>query len=493
MDILERIDDWGQRTPQHPAHISEQRVLTYGELCQQSDALAHQLAQSLKNDGTPVAVLGHKQPEMLIAFLGCVKANHPYIPLDTSLPAQRIERIMASANVQLVLTPARVTELIKTSSSVDRPAHKITPQDPYYIIFTSGSTGEPKGVVITLECLTSFVNWMLNEQKLIEQREVFLNQAPFSFDLSVMDLYLALVTGGTLFSITADQIASPKHLYQALAASGVTTWVSTPSFAQMCLVEKSFNATLLPAVQRFLFCGETLAPEVANQLLNRFPLAQVWNTYGPTEATVASTSVEIDRIMLNRYPVLPVGFPKPDTQILLLNEAQQIVAAGTQGEIVIVGPNVSTGYLGRPDLTERAFFREQGKRAYRTGDVGYFQDGLLFFEGRADQQVKLHGYRIEPGDIEANLCALAAVYNAVVLPVKKQDKVDALAAFIILTQAALHEQPAISDFERSLALRAMLAERLPAYMLPRKFYFLATFPMTLNGKIDRRQLAEILL
>lgn len=488
MDILEQIDHWGQIAPARPAQVSEQRTLTYGELRWQSDALAGQLAQWLPDDGAPVAVLGHKQPEMLVAFLGCVKAAHPYIPLDASLPAQRIERIINSAGVQLVLTPERVTEMVKTLQPA--PTRRVTPPEPYYIIFTSGSTGEPKGVVITLACLTSFVAWMMDEQRFQQLGEVFLNQAPFSFDLSVMDLYLALVTGGTLFSITARQTASLKQLYQALAASGVTTWVSTPSFAQMCLVEKSFSTAMLPQVRRFLFCGETLPPEVVAQLLDRFPTAQVWNTYGPTEATVATTSIHIDRRILRRYPVLPVGSAKPDAQILLLGESGQAVAMGERGEIVIVGPNVSPGYLGRPDLTARAFFDYQGVRAYHTGDMGYLQDGLLFFNGRADNQVKLHGYRIELGDIEAHLCALAQVRGAAVLPILKRGKVDALAAFVMLNADTLSEQPASSDFERSLALRARLAEQLPSYMLPRKFYFLETFPMTMNGKVDRRKLAE---
>ncbi|MCX6045852.1 MAG: D-alanine--poly(phosphoribitol) ligase subunit DltA [Chloroflexi bacterium] len=487
MDILKQIDLWGQIAPDRPAHISEHGALTYGELCRQSDSLAGQLAQWLPDDGAPVIVLGHKQPEMLVAFLGCVKAAHPYIPLDTALPAQRIARISDTAGVRLVLTPEHIAEIVKLSRPA--PTRRVTPLEPYYIIFTSGSTGEPKGVVITLACLTSFVDWMVNEQR-FKEGEIFLNQAPFSFDLSVMDLYLALVTGGTLFSLTARQIASPKHLYQALATSGVTTWVSTPSFAQMCLVEKSFSAVMLPQVQRFLFCGETLPPEIAAQLLDRFPTAQVWNTYGPTEATVATTSIQIDRTILNRYSMLPVGHSKPDVQILILDQSGQTVKPSEQGEIVIVGPNVSPGYLKRPDLTQRVFFDYQGERAYHTGDIGYVQDDLLFFQGRADNQVKLHGYRIELGDIESHLCGLVQVRGAVVLPILKQDKVEALAAFVILNEEALNGSPDDSDFERSLALRNRLADHLPSYMLPRKFYFLTTFPLTINGKIDRRQLAE---
>src|SRR5215470_17226290 len=161
---------------------------------------------------------------------------------------------------------------------------------------------------------------MLAEQRFIERGEVFLNQAPFSFDLSVMDLYCSLTTGGTLFSINRDLIENPKTLYRALTNSGVTTWVSTPSFAQMCLVEAKFGEAMLPRVRRFLFCGETLAPQTAAQLLARFPQAQVWNMYGPTEATVATTSLQIDAGILEKYSRLPVGRVMPGTKIFIVDE-----------------------------------------------------------------------------------------------------------------------------------------------------------------------------
>lgn len=484
LDLLARIDQWARLAPHRLAHVSD-RGLTYEALVAGSDCLAAQIALKLPDDGSPVAVLGHKEPEMLISFLGAVKAGHPYIPLDTSIPPQRIERIVASSGARLSLTPAQVAELASIPSNFT-PRH-VGWDDPYYVIFTSGSTGEPKGVVITLESLTSFVDWMVGEQQPDELGEVFLNQAPFSFDLSVMDLYLSLATGGTLFSITAEQIANPKQLYQAFAASGVTSWVSTPSFAQMCLVEKTFNDGMLPGLRRFLFCGETLAPEVAAGLLDRFPRAHVWNTYGPTEATCATTSLDVSRQVLRQFSPLPVGYPKPETRILILDETGQEVAEGERGEIVIVGPNVSTGYLGRPDLTSRSFFAVEGERAYRTGDLGHFQKGMLFFDGRKDTQIKLHGYRIELGDVEANLCALPGIRDAVVIPVMKQGSADSLAAFVILNGPR-----AATEFQLSLELKAKLAERLPPYMVPRKFHCLDAFPMTANGKADRRKLAELL-
>ncbi len=485
MDLLARIDQWGRVAPTRLAHLSAGRTLTYAELLTRSDALAARLSRTLPDDHSPVVVLGHKEPEMLIAFLGAVKSGHPYIPIDTSIPSQRVERILATSGAPLTLTPARVAECTAEPAPASATWRPVEWNDPYYIIFTSGSTGEPKGGVITLECLTSFVEWMLAEQPLMELGETFLNQAPFSFDLSVMDLYLSLATGGTLFSITAEQIANPKQLYQAFAASGVTSWVSTPSFAQMCLVEKTFQAAMLPRVRRFLFCGETLSPQVAAQLLDRFPDAQVWNTYGPTEATCCTTSLNVERAVLARYTPLPVGYPKPGTRVLILDEEGREVASGTHGEIVIAGPNVSTGYLGRPDLNARAFFRWEEMRAYRTGDLGYYEQGLLFFEGRMDSQIKLHGYRIELGDVESNIRGLPGIRDAAVVTVLKQGQPDSLAAFVILS-----ESQTLSDFQLTLDLRAKLAERLPNYMIPRKFYRLERFPMTPNGKADRRQLAE---
>lgn len=359
--------------------------------------------------------------------------------------------------------------------------------DPYYIIFTSGSTGEPKGVVITLDCLTAFVEWMIGEQRFAEKAETFLNQAPFSFDLSVMDLYLSLATGGTLFSITREAIANPKVLYQAFPRSEITTWVSTPSFAQMCLAERSFSEAMLPRVRRFLFCGETLANETAAQLLDRFPAAEVWNTYGPTEATVATTSIRVDREVLARHNPLPVGYIMPGVRIFIAGENTAPKPDGERGEIIIAGPNVSIGYLGRPDLNAKAFFVTDGLRAYRTGDWGRIRDGLLFFEGRMDSQIKLHGYRIELGDIESHVRALPQIADAVVLVVAKNGVPDSIGSFVVL-----RERGAGSDFQISLEIKKQLGERLPNYMVPRKFWFLEAFPMTANGKADRRKLAEMI-
>ena len=485
MKLIERIDRWAAVAPEATAHISDGKTLTYGELRRHSDALACHLTERLGEDRRPIAVLGHREPEMLIAFLGAVKSGRPYVPVDTALPQQRIDKILETSRAALVLTPKDVLQF--SASQVRGPARKVQGDEPFYILFTSGSTGEPKGVIITLASLEHFITWMLAEQRFTDLGEVFLNQAPFSFDLSVMDLYCSLATGGTLFSISRDFIANPKELYRALASSGVTTWVSTPSFAQMCLVEDKFSDAMLPRVRRFLFCGETLPPQTAAQLLKRFPNAEVWNMYGPTEATVATTSIRIDAGILEQYSPLPVGHAMPGSQILIVNGKRELLPANQRGEIIIAGPNVSPGYLARPDLTSDAFFQYRGQPAYRTGDLGRFRDNLLFFEGRMDEQIKLSGYRIELGDVEANLRALATVRDAVVLPVIKDGAAKSLAAFVLL---AVRSET--SHFNLSHGIRTQLSERLPAYMLPRKFIFLNAFPITANGKIDRASLAKSL-
>jgi D-alanine--poly(phosphoribitol) ligase subunit 1 len=488
MDLIERVDHWGKVAPDRLAHISNSSTVTYGELTRRSNALALALLGRLPADQSPIAVLGHKEPEMIVSFLGIVKAGHPYIPLDSSMPAQRVDSIMQTAHASLLLTPEKVREMTQinqqkgSASEISHPG----PDDPWYIIFTSGSTGNPKGVIITRRCLESFVDWVVSEQNFRDGKEIFLNQAPFSFDLSVMDLYSSLFSGGTLFSLTKEIIAEPKSLYLALRKSQISVWVSTPSFARLCLAEPTFAESMLPNLRKFWFCGETLAPEIASGLLKRFQMAEVWNTYGPTEATVATTSIRIDQDVLARHNPLPVGRPKPDSEVLVINQGVP-APSGERGEIVIAGPNVSPGYVHRADLTAEAFSIWNGMRSYRTGDLGHFQDSLLYFDGRMDFQIKLHGYRIEIGDVEANLQGLTNVQDAVVIPIQKNGQIDYLAAYVILDS-----RPSGSDFEVTQALKRRLGERLPDHMIPRKFILLTQFPMTTNGKADRTKLAEML-
>jgi D-alanine--poly(phosphoribitol) ligase subunit 1 len=486
MHLLDRIDEHARTTPDRIAQISANQRITCGELVSKAGTVAAWLDSQLGDSRAPIAVRGHKEPEMLVSFLAAVKSGRPYVPIDAMTPPQRMQRVLEIAGAGIVLTPEKVAE-ITAGPAVEYRRKPLENGDPFYILFTSGSTGEPKGVVITLANLNHYLDWIRQAGAFRDRSEILLNHAPFTFDLSVHDLYLGLGGGSTIFSLTKEHITNMRLLFEALRGCGATAWMSTPSFAQMCMIERSFNASMLPDLTRFFFCGETLAPEIASQLLERFPGATVWNTYGPTEATVAMTIVQITREVIEKWNPLPVGRVMTGTRVVIRGEDGRAVPPGERGEIVIVGPNVSPGYLGRPDLTEKAFYETDGTRAYRTGDWGRDRDGLIFCEGRMDSQIKLHGYRIELGDLEANLRALPEIADAVVLPVRKGDKIDSLAAFVVLSGAKQG-----SDFEQSAKLKSHLGERLPVYMVPRKFHFLDSFPMNANGKADRKKLAEML-
>ena len=483
MHLLDQIAHWVRVAPDRIAQISNDRTITYGELGARSDSLAAWLDRELGDRRVPVAIHGHKEPEMLVTFLAAVKTGRPYVPIEISTPQARVERVVEISEAGVLLTPEKVAALSAGGATYEA-ARKVSEGDPFYILFTSGSTGEPKGVVITLANLNHYLAWMRGAHDFTPGVEVFLNHAPFTFDLSVHDIYLALSTGGTIFSLTKDVAADFRILFEALRKCGATQWMSTPSFAQMCMIERGFSQQMLPTMRRFFFCGETLAPETATQMLERFPDAEIFNTYGPTEATVAVTSVRVTRELIAEYNPLPIGHVMPGTEIIIRGENGQPVAPGERGEIVIAGPNVSPGYLRRPDLTEKVFAAHGSTRSYRTGDWGRDRGGIVFCEGRMDNQIKLHGHRIELGDMESNLRALDEIADAVVLPVKKGDRIDSVAAFVVLRGAKQG-----SDFEQAAKLKTKLGARVPPYMVPRKFIFLESFPMNTNGKADRKALA----
>ncbi|NRD79276.1 D-alanine--poly(phosphoribitol) ligase subunit DltA [Bacillus sp. BRMEA1] len=503
MKLLNTIRELALSQPKAKAYISPEIEITYDQLWQQSEQVAaFLLKQDLKKQ-SPILVYGHMEPGMIISFLGCVKAGHPYIPVDTSIPMERVIKIISSAHSGLVINnsnqPLHLNsdasiinyDVLLTSQTKAEPvdtSNWVKEDENFYIIFTSGSTGNPKGVQISANNLQSFINWMVEDFP-INGNLCFLNQAPYSFDLSVMDIYPALASGGSIFSITKEMIARPKLLFEALEKSNTQVWTSTPSFAQMCLMDPSFNQDLLPELAVFLFCGEILPVSVSKQLMERFPNAKIFNTYGPTEATVAITSIEVTDEILNKHQNLPIGVAKSDTQILLLDENGAEVPAGEKGEMIIVGPGVSKGYLGQKELTDKAFFEYSGQQAYRTGDAGYRdEDGLLFYKGRIDFQIKLHGYRMELEEIEYHIAKSNYVKSAVVIPVYQNEKIEYLLAAIV---------PSEHDFEKEYqltsAIKKELGELIPAYMIPRKFTYHDELPITANGKMDRKKIKELVL
>lgn len=500
--IIERIDAWAENTPNFPCYEYAGTRLSYQELKRQSDALGSYLLKNVTTDKQrPIIVYGHMSPLMIIAFLGSIKSGRAYVPVDVSMPVERIEQIKKAANPALfICTEALPSNLIISDCPILNPENLVdslqnhldeTPHpeacvkndDNYYIIYTSGSTGNPKGVQISQNNLVSFSNWILQDFSL-EQGLRFLNQAPFSFDLSVMDLYPCLLSGGTLVPLDKTISANLKDLYFEIPVQNLDVWISTPSFAELCLLDANFNQENNPNLTRFLFCGEVLAKKTALELLNRFPDAVIYNTYGPTEATVAVTQVKVTRELLEAYPSLPLGVIKPDMRLHIIDqESGELVPDGQKGEIVLIGASVSKGYLNEPEKTAQVFFDYKGYQAYHTGDAGLIKDGYLFFQGRLDFQIKLHGYRIELEDIENNLKKVSLIHNCAIIPKIKDDKVEMLVAQVI---------PSTNDFEKeyqlSAAIKKELKKFMPAYMIPRKWIYKTEFPLTMNSKIDRKML-----
>ncbi len=511
MDILKLLKEYANKDPEYPACVCGQTVMTYGELDRLSDGIAEWLISHYGDDRSPVVVYGHKHPLMIASFLGCSKAGKAYCPLDISLPPDRVDAIIKQSGASAVLavekpeTAGNRTEgappvirfeelarIAESGSSRSLQEYWLTDDDIAYIIFTSGSTGQPKGVQISCAALSGFTDWSVNLGSPFEAKRGarFLNQAPFSFDLSVMDLYTCLAVGGTLWPLTKEVQGSYALLFDVLKSADPAVWVSTPSFAELCLADPGFQGSSLPALRTFLFCGERLTNGTARKLIQRFPEADVINTYGPTESTVAVTDVRITEEMCLDDENLPVGRPKDGCRIYIVNE-RGTAEDGEPGEIVITGNTLSAGYLGDPAQTERAFrmIDPAGNgspvRAYFTGDEGYLKNGMLYFNGRLDQQIKLHGYRIELGDIESNLLKIPGINRACVLPVMREGRAAGITAAVCCAEH-------VEEGDRAAAkkIREALRTFLPDYMIPRKIVFLDSMPMTQNGKTDRKAVME---
>lgn len=486
------------------ALINREESLSFGSLDARSDAFAAWLLSRFGNDRTPVVIYGHKQTDFLPCIYGALKAGRAYVPVDFSVPPDRAMEIILDIEPKVIVdfseTLTATTEMLdadKLSQILRTPATTELSKDSWvsgdnvvYILFTSGSTGKPKGVPITVKNLTNFYNGLLPYMPEMEGG-VILNQISYSFDVSSCSLYAGLSRGMTLFTVDGEMAGDMKTLFEALQTSGLTMWASTPSFAEICVQAGAFSAQSLPALKSFLFCGEVLTHKLCDQLAERFPEAVVVNTYGPTEATVLVTAVRItDEMRQNERPI-PIGYPLEEVELRIVDADGNTVEPDEEpGELLILSKSVGPGYNRRPDLTEQRFFENAatGKRGYRTGDICYRKNGLYYYQGRADNQLKLHGHRIELEDIENNLVKLPNIARAAVVPVWEGEKVQYLTAFLLLEQ-----EDGFTPLKRSIEIKKQAAAFLPDYMIPRKLVAVESFPLNTNGKIDKKVLAEQLL
>jgi amino acid adenylation domain-containing protein len=472
--------------PSHPAAEFPGAVLSRCELSDRSDRLAAWLIENGAGYGSLVGIYMERSIEMLISVLGVLKAGAAYVPLDPTFPRLRIEQILGETKVPVLLTLTRHRHDLHVPDTrlfcVDgeagaletqsmRPLPVIHSEMRAYVIFTSGSTGVPKGVEVSHG---SVVNMLNSAHELLEigPQDRLFALTTLAFDISVLELLLPLVSGGTVIIASKDAAADSILLMDQLAASRATVLQATPVTFRM-LLDYGFQP---PPGFKMLCGGETWTTAMAERLLALG--VRLWNMYGPTETTVWSSITEVKR----GDPRVVIGPPIANTRFYVVDERLQPVPTGTPGELLIGGAGVALGYFQRELLTAEKFLANPyrpGERMYRTGDeVRQFADGRIEFIGRLDQQIKLRGYRIELGEIETAMMACEGIRGAVAM-LRKDDSGE---AFLVGFYTAANDVPA------SL-LRESLAQRLPAYMVPRNFERLGAFPLTPNGKTDRRSLA----
>ncbi|HEY0511015.1 MAG TPA: amino acid adenylation domain-containing protein [Thermoanaerobaculia bacterium] len=479
------VERQAERTPEAVAVVGVDLSLTYGELNRRANRLAEHLVALGVGPEVVAGILTRRSPEMVVAMVAVLKAGGAYLPLDPAYPVERLAFMAADSCMSVVLTdgagegsvPAGVRQ-VAVAAPLAVPGHDgpfpsgAGPGNLAYVIYTSGSTGRPKGVAIEHRSAVSRVSWALRSFPPADLAGV-LASTSICFDLSVFELFVPLACGGS--AILVDNALA---LSAATAAHRVTLINTVPS-AMAELVQDGGLPASLGALRTINLAGEPLPRALVEQLAACLPAARIRNLYGPSEDTTYSTCAVIARGSLQ--PPL-IGRPVDGTRLYLLDRDLRPVPLGVRGEIALGGSGLARGYLGRPELTAERFLpdpfaAEPGARLYRTGDVArHLSSGEIRFLGRIDHQVKVRGFRIEPGEVEAVLCAHPAVREALV----------AVAAG---TSALVAWVAAAPGQELTAAgLRAAVARQLPASMVPAAFVLLPALPRTANGKVDRRAL-----
>ena len=441
------------------AYINGNDQITYGELLNK----AIYYADILKRQGNePIAIYGHKSLSMLIGIVSSLIAKRAYVILDISIPLERCEKIIKLTCASLVIkteaiddfsVPTRYLEDLKEYQNLKIKENKNTTA---YIIFTSGSTGEPKGVPISYDNLINFINWISSIFDTSNHLQV-LNTANFNFDLSVADIFYSIYNGHTIHTFNKLDYYEVFNLI-----ININMVVCTPSFIRLCLLNKEFNDKNYHQLKYIYSCGEKLDVKLAKTILERFPEVKLFNAYGPTEATSAVCGIFINKSMLNDK-ILPVG--------LISNAATKITIENN--EIVLKGDSVFDGYL---NLQKNNCYKENGINVYKTGDVGYIKNDMLYLTGRLDNQIKYRGYRIELEEIENVLNEIDGVDCAIVVPIRDNEG-------IIKNLKCYVEGKANKE-----NILVFLKKKLPDYMIPKTFVFLDKIPINENGKIDRKRM-----
>ncbi len=482
--LADIFDATVHRRPDHPAIVCAGETLTYRQVAERADAIAAGLSARGIGPGDVVGLWMRRGADLLVAQIAITKSGAAWLPFDADAPVERIATCLTDAAAKGLLTSADLAprasahgivalvpaEIAVAGAAVDARGLGLTPDHPAYLIYTSGSTGMPKGIVISHRNICHYLR-SGNALYGLDETDVMFQSASVAFDLSMEEIWIPYLVGATQWVATPEVLAETETLADVMAGAGITAVDTVPTLLSMFTRD-------VPSLRLILLGGEALQPSVVQRWSK--PGRRIFNTYGPTEATVVATACEVVR----GEPVT-IGGPIPNYTCYVVGEDLSLLAPGQQGELLIGGPGVASGYLKRPELTAEKFipnpFATDGidPVLYRSGDaVSLDADGRIVFHGRIDDQVKIRGFRVELGEIEVRLDALPGVAQAAVV-LRQDDGIDRLVAFVV---------PEVGSGVDRMQLRLSLAEQLPSYMVPSRFELLEAVPRLVSGKIDRKTL-----
>jgi amino acid adenylation domain-containing protein len=501
--LRDLFEQQARRTPGADAVVAEQGRLSYAQLDGAADLIAHRLIAEGVASESVVAVLAERSAELVTALLGVIKAGAAYLPLDPEYPPERLAFMLADSGARVVLAQRHIRDLLPehgprvlylddapgwATSAADGNRPAVREDNAAYLIYTSGSTGRPKGVINIHRGLLNRLDWMRSALS-FDATDVVLQKTPASFDVSVWEFFLPLITGASLALAEPGGHRDPGYLRRAIESFGVTVIHFVPSMLNSFLTDAQeaaddARAASFATVRHIVCSGEELPAALARRCLEALPRASLHNYYGPTEAAIDVTAWQATPSALVGRSRVPIGGPVSNVRMYMLDDQLRQVPIGVVGEMYIGGVQVARGYHGRPALTAQRFLPDPlgpaGSRLYATGDHGRWRpDGTIEFLGRIDGQVKLRGMRIELGEIEAALRDQPGVHDAAVA-IKESGPDDKRLVGYLAGAAAPDPE----------ALRTALKARLPDYMVPAAFVSLDALPLTGSGKIDRRALPE---
>ncbi|WP_367387265.1 amino acid adenylation domain-containing protein [Bacillus vallismortis] len=489
MTINQLFEEQARMNPDHIAIVYGSQQMTYKELNEQSNQIAKILRCKGVNSSEIVGLMTDRSLEMIIGLIGILKSGGAYLPIDPESPQQRINHMLNDTNAKLLLTQEKYRDSIQNDieiinlnddySEVDNTnLEKINDSnDTAYIIYTSGSTGIPKGVVISHYNAIRVVR-DTNYIK-INENDIVLQLSNFSFDGSIFDIFGALLNGAKLILVDKDTVVDIKKLGALIKHENISIMFITTALFNVLV---DLDISCLKNIRKILFGGERVSVSHAKKALDYLGKDKIIHVYGPTESTVFTTYYFINEIC-NEDKTIPIGKPLSNTSVYILDKERKLLPPGEVGELCISGDGLSKGYLNNEKLTLEKFVLnpfKQGERLYLTGDlVKWLPDGNIEFVGRKDHQVKVRGFRIELGEIQNQLIQHESVKDSIVIVKEEEGQPSYLAAYI-----TTKKEVSVDD------LRLFLADKLPEYMIPAYFTKLDHFPLTANGKIDKKALPE---